>query len=382
MPVVTLYGPRQSGKTTLARTTFPRHAYVTLEDPAVREEALSDPRGFLRRLSKGAVLDEVHRAPDLLSFIQGIVDDDDRPGRFVLTSSQNLLLMRGVSQTLAGRTALVRLLPLSLAEIESWRARAARSMFAPRARRPRVSGSVPWGAVWRGFFPRVCAKGADPATWNADYIGTYVERDVREVLKIGDLRAFQRFLSAAASRTAQEVNLSDLASDAGVTHPTAAAWLSALEVSSLVTQLPAFHSNFGKTLRKRHKLHFLDTGLVCSLLGIRDAATLERHPLRGAIFESFVAAEVIKALENRREKPRLFHWRDTQGHEVDLIVDLGDRRIAVEVKSGETVASDWAVPLRRWLDLPGNDDAAGVVIHGGTAGYDTRGIAIRPWWGV
>ena len=210
--------------------------------------------------------------------------------------------------------------------------------------------------------------------------GTY-RLTVEDVMRrVGD--GFVVVSPAGRVTMAGEASSASVAADRPPTAGEAAAWLSALEVSSLVTQLPAFHSNFGKTLRKRHKLHFLDTGLVCSLLGIRDAATLERHPLRGAIFESFVAAEVLKTLENRREKPRLFHWRDTQGHEVDLIVDLGDRRIAVEVKSGETVASDWAAPLRRWLDLPGNDGAKGVVVHGGTAGYDARGIAVRPWWGV
>lgn len=397
MPVVTLHGPRQSGKTTLARATFPRHAYVTLEDPSVREEAFADPRGFLRRVAKGAILDEVHRAPDLLSYLQGIVDEDARPGRFVLTSSQNLLPLRNVSQSLAGRTAILRLLPFSVAELAGWRARPLRSLFAPRKRGPAGTGEGPaklagpdaggavaarWEAIWRGFFPRVCDVGADPVAWSADYVRTYVERDVREVLRIGDLRAFQRFLVGAAARTAQELNLSDLAADAGVTHPTVGAWLSVLEASSIVALLPAYHENYGKLLRKRPKLHFLDTGLVCSLLGIRDAGVLERHPLRGAIFESFVAGEVLKTVENHGERPRVFHWRDAKGLEVDLLVDAGGSWFAVEAKSGETVAQDWFGPLMRWTDLARDLSATGVIVHGGAANHDSRGVLVRPWWGA
>lgn len=381
MPVVTLYGPRQSGKTTLARAAFPKHAYVTLEDPSVRADALGDPRGFLRRISKGAILDEVHRAPDLLSYIQGLVDDGGKPGRFILTSSQNLLLMRSVSQSLAGRTAILRLLPLSVAEVRGWRSRPLERTLAPRKQRAGAE-AAPWPEVWRGFYPRVCADGVNPAKWLAAYVATYVERDVREVLRIGDTLAFERFLVAVASRTSQELNLSDLASDVGITHPTAAAWISALEVSSIVMLVPPFHANYGKMLRKRPKLHFLDTGVACSLLRIRDAETLDRHPLRGAIFESFVAGEIMKAICNRGERARIYHSRDSQGGEVDLILDLGDRRIGIEVKSGETVAGDWTDGLRRWLDLPGNSAATGVVVHGGNVSYDTRGVAIRPWWGV
>lgn len=379
MPVVTVTGPRQSGKTTLVQSVFPERGYVTLERPDERARALSDPIGFLARFPQGVILDEAQRAPDLLSYVQAEVDRDGRPGRFIVTGSQNLLLMEGVSQTLAGRAAILHLLPLSIAELFG------REPFDPR-RLDEVPAPVtppassPWATIWAGFYPRIHNKALEPDRWLADYRRTYVERDLRDVLKVLDLDAFDRFLRLAAARTGQELNLSDLGADAGVSQPTAQQWLTALRIGFLVTLVQPHHANFRKRLRKRPKLYFLDTGLACHLLGIQSPEMLERHPLRGAIFETFVAAELVKAFEHAGREAPLYHWRAASGHEIDLLLDLGDRLLPIEVKSGQTVVPDLLRHLEWWTALRGNPNARGVLVSGGTEAYDLRGMAVRPWF--
>lgn len=376
-PVVTLLGPRQSGKTTLVRHAFPAHRYLSLEHPATRRRALEDPTSVLEG-SPGVILDEVQRVPDLLSYVHALVDDDDRPGRFILTGSQNLLLMEKVSQTLAGRTALLTLLPLSVSE---------RWAFSPAV--PGAPGAADralpcplWSAVWTGGYPRIHAKGLPPGEWLADYVRTYVERDVRDVLRVMDLDAFETFLRLAAARTAHELNLSELAAEVGISQPTARAWLSALVVGSVVRLLPAHHQNFRKRLRKRPKLHFVDSGLAAHLLGIDSPAMLERHPLRGALFETFVVSELAKSFTNAGREPPLYHWRDATGHEVDVIVDLGDRLVPVETKSAATLPSDAPRGLDRWADLPGNPNQRGLLVYGGTERYGVHGHDVIPWFGL
>jgi hypothetical protein len=380
MPVVTLTGPRQSGKTTLVRHAFPDYRYVSLERPDQRAAAVEDPLGFLATLRGSAILDEVQRAPDLLSYIQVAVDEDPRPGRFILTGSQNLLLMERVSQTLAGRTALLELMPLSLAELSGRPALDPGTLDALTVAEAALPALEPWDALWRGFFPRIHDQGLDPTRWLSDYQRTYVERDLRDVLQVMDLAAFDRFLRLAAARTGQELNLSSLAADVGISQPTARQWLGALETGYLVTLLPPYHRSFRKRVRKRPKLHFLDTGLACHLLGIPSPAALEAHPLRGAIFESFVVGELTKAFVHAGRPAPLFHWRDATGHEVDVIVDLGTRQIPVEVKSGVTVASDAFAGLRFWTGIPGNTARGGVLVHGGSAFAVRDGYAVRPWF--
>ena len=263
-PVVTLTGPRQSGKTTLVRSVFPDHRYLSLETPDVRARALADPRGLLAA-SDRLILDEVQRAPDLLSYVQGLVDEDNRPGRFIVTGSQNLLLMETVSQTLAGRTAILRLFPFSIAEL---RGRPPFDPFAldrPEAL-PREATSAPFGAsgLWdtlaTGFYPPIHDRNEPAFEWLGDYVRTYVERDLREVLQVADLRAFENFMRLAAARTASELNLNGLANDTGISQQTARRWLSALEIGHLVTTLPPHFHNFRKRLRKRPRLHFLGLG--------------------------------------------------------------------------------------------------------------------------
>ena len=381
-PVITVTGPRQSGKTTLVRAVFPEHRYVSLEAPDVRERARSDPRGFLAQADR-LILDEIQRAPDLLSYIQGLVDDDDRPGRFIVTGSQNILLMESVSQTLAGRTALLRLYPFSLAEL---RGQPPLDPFTlDQNAPPDLAPSAPppdslWETLVAGFYPPVHDRGIPPGDWFADYFRTYVERDLREVMRVGDLRAFETFVRLAAVRTASELNLNSLASDAGVAQPTARRWLTALETGYLAATLPPHHSNYRKRLRKQPRLHFLDTGLVCYLLGIRDGVTLERHPLRGAIFESFVASELIKAFAAMRRDAPLFFWRDAAGREIDMLIDAGERLIPLEIKSGQTVPPDALRTLDWWTSIPANPNRGGVLVHGGNERFALGEYQVLPWF--
>ncbi len=388
-PVVTLTGPRQSGKTTLVRAVFPEHRYLSLESPDVRARALADPRAFLAQADR-MILDEIQRAPELLSYIQGLVDEDLRGGRFIVTGSQNILLLRSVSQTLAGRTALLVLHPFSLAELRGLPSLEPLSLDQPAAadgpggRKPAGAGPLTADALWdtlvTGFFPPIHDRGVPAGEWLADYFRTYVERDLREVTQVLDLRQFETFMRLAAARTASELNLSGLAGDVGVTQQTARRWFTALEIGYLATALPPHHANYRKRLRKRPRLHFLDTGLICYLLGIRDGVTLESHPLRGAIFESFVVAELIKAFSATRRDSPLFFWRDAAGHEIDVLLDAGDRLIPIEVKSGRTVAADAVATLEWWTSIPANPNRGGVLVHGGADGFDLKGFRVLPWF--
>lgn len=378
LPVVTLTGPRQSGKTTLVRAAFPELEYASLEAPDVRERALTDPRGFLRSLSDGAVLDEVQRAPDLLSYLQGIVDEDPRPGRFILTGSQNLLLLDRVSQTLAGRTRILNLYPFSLSELEEREPWDPEAAPAPPRRGTDPARSL-HGTLHTGFYPRIHDRGLDPVTWLADYRATYAERDVRQIVNVHDLDAFARFLGLCAGRNAQLLNATSLGNDAGIDHTTVRRWLSILEASFLTTLLRPHHRNFGKRLIKSPKLYFLDPGLLCSLLGIRDADDLRVHASRGAVFETFVLAELVKAYAHRGRRPPLFFWRDSTGHEVDFLIDRGTELLSIEAKSGETAPGSFFEGLAWWRDLLDEPEAPALLLYGGDEAFTHRGIAARSW---
>jgi len=319
-PVLTLTGPRQSGKTTLSRMAFPGHPHVSLENPAERELAEEDPVAFLARYPDGAIIDEVQRVPQIFSYLQGLVDDDPRPGRFLLTGSQNLALVDAVTQSLAGRTTLTELLPLSLEEI--------RRFPDP----PTDLGTL----LWQGGYPRIYELGLPAHEWLADYTATYVERDVRQLVNVGDLLLFQTFLRLCAGRTGQLLNLSSLANDCGISQPTARAWLSVLEASYVVFRLPPFFANLGKRLVKTPKLYFYDVGLAASLLHIETPDQVMTHPLRGALFETWAIAEIAKAHLHRGRRPRLFFYRDRGGLEIDLILEKGSEVVGVEIKSGQT----------------------------------------------
>ncbi len=366
-PVVTVTGPRQAGKTTLCRATFPQLPYVSLEPLDTREFATADPRGFLATLTKGAIIDEVQHAPDLLSYLQTEVDERPEHGRFILTGSQQLALSASVSQSLAGRTGLLELYPPSWGELKRFPA-APTNLF---------------DVLWTGAYPRIFDRQIPPHQWLADYVGTYVQRDVRQLLNVGDLRTFSNFLRLCAGSTANEVHLSRFGSDVGISHNTAKAWLSVLEASYLVFQLPAWHPNIRKQVVKSAKLHFVDSGIACYLLGIREPEQLPTHPLRGAIFESWIAAELLKQSAHRGERADLFHYRDATGLEVDLVVASPNTVTLIESKSGATAASDFTSAVDRLaLGLHKRSPQLAVhtrVMYGGPMRQKRGDTDIVPW---
>jgi len=378
-PVLSLTGPRQSGKTTLAKAAFPDHTYVSLEESEVRAFAKNDPRGFLERFKGPLVIDEVQRCPDLLSYIQTAVDFDPSPGRFVLTGSQNILLMEKVSQSLAGRCGILHLLPFSRVELENQiqaEPDDADKLFANR-----TSSLECWEIIRTGFYPPIHDRGVAPDIWLSDYLQTYVERDVRALANIGDLETFERFLKLCAGRIGQLTNYSALAADCGISVDTARRWLSILKTSFIAFLLPPYHRNFNKRIIKTPKLYFHDTGLACLLLGIRTSEQIFAHPLRGALFENYIVAEVFKAYVNHRRTPPVYFWRDQTGNEIDLLIEEGSALVPVEIKSGSTVAPDMLAGLQRWMDVAGTGQSP-TLIYGGSEAYIRQGISVRPWFAV
>ena len=380
-PLITLTGPRQSGKTTLARSLFPGHTYVTLEASDERDHAIEDPRGFLARFSGPVILDEVQRTPDLFSYIQGVVDDCQTPAQFVLSGSQNFLLLKKVSQTLAGRCAVHHLLPLSLAELHGWPLRPDLTEGTSVTQRdPPSPGLIP--TLLQEFYPVIHDRGHDPQTWLASYYQTYVERDVRELVSIRDLETFHRFVRLCAGRNGQILDVSGLAADCGVARTTVTRWLSVLEASFIIFMLRPHHGNFGKRLVKRPKLYFLDTGLLCYLLGIRGADELQVHASRGAVFEAYVLAELVKSALHSGRAADVWFWRSSDGHEVDFILEAANKLTAVEAKSGQTVGSDFFSGLRYWRDQAGERCGQTTLVHGGTESYTRNESILLPWFGV
>lgn len=381
-PVLSLTGPRQSGKTTLVKATFPRHQYATLEDPDARTFATADPRGFLGQFRGPVILDEVQRVPDLFSYIQGIVDSEDRPGRFVLTGSQNFLLLHRVSQSLAGRCAVLHLLPLSWAEMKQAPLREiARALRTRRPSKPTASATNLdlFEVLFTGGYPRIHDKGLAPQGWLANYYQTYLERDVRDLLSVGDIEGFGRFVRLCAGRSGQVLNASSLATDAGVSHTTVRRWLSLLEASFIVYLLRPHHQNFNKRLVKAPKLFFLDTGLLCYLLRIRGGDELLAHPARGAVFETWVVSETVKNYFNRGTEPDIYFWRDSVGHEIDLLIEVAAKRIPIEVKSGQTVAGDFFAGIDYWLRLAEQIGSPAGLVYGGDDSYERSGVHVLSW---
>ncbi len=395
-PVVFLTGPRQSGKTTLARHVGAGLRYFSLEDLMLRDEALTDPRSFLKRLEgpAGVVLDEVQHVPDLFSYLQQFVDEK-RARPVVLTGSQHFLLSEKISQSLAGRAAILELMPLSLAELLRREARKPDQLR--KLRRPASPAGSTWDRiVLEGLFPRIHDERLDFTAWLDGYLRTYVERDLRVLARIGDLDLFTRFVRLCAGRAGQLVNFSSLASDAGISHTTASEWLSLLRNSYICEFLQPFHRNYSKRLVRTPKLYFCDTGLLCYLLGIRTTEALDVHPLRGAVFENFVVAEFMKLFLNCGERPPLYFWRDNGKHEVDLIIDLGTDPIPIEIKSGATIASDSFKSLDYFVRLAeahaakaggkrsaaggaGSGDSGGILVYGGDESHARGPHQVWAW---
>ena len=369
-PIVTLTGPRQSGKTTLVRHLLADKPYVSLEAPAQREFARSQPADFLQQFPQGAVIDEAQNAPELLSQMQGVVDASGVMGQFVLTGSHNLSLLASVTQSLAGRTALVELLPFSIAEL----------------RDAKLLASDYPSQMIKGFYPALYDRALEPHEWLQAYLITYAERDARGLAAIQDLGAFQRFLRLTAARTGQLLNMQSLASDAGVSDKTARHWLSILETCYLVHLVRPHFANFGKRLTKSPKLYMTDVGLAAALLGIQSASQMQHHPLRGALFETMVVNEFLKNRANTGVGSPLYFWRDNIGTEVDLILERGTELAAIEVKSGITVASDAFGNLKKWQKYAqerGNFSAIYPgLVYGGETAYAREGVSVMPWHGL
>jgi len=366
-PAVVVTGPLQSGKTTLCQMAFPDRRYVSLEALDTRDFARNDPRGFLSEYSSEVIIDEVQHVPELFNYLQTDIDARQDPGRFILTGSQHFGLSQSVSQSLAGRCGILVLLPPSLEEL-------------------RAFSTVPsdlFTLLWKGAYPRIYDQDIPAHQWLADYSTTYIQRDVRQVINVSDIQAFSGFIKLCAGRTAQEVNLSNLGSDAGISHNTVRSWMSVLETSHIIHRLPAWHPNIRKQVVKSPKFHFFDSGLVCYLLGIREPEHLRLHPLRGAIFESWVVSEIYKAFAHSGVQPHLFHYREARGPEIDLLVEDGQELEAVEIKSGATISEDFFKNLKlfrqRMEDAVKPHRVQGHIVYGGDRSQKRSQAQVLSW---
>lgn len=365
-PVVTVLGPRQSGKTTLCRIAFPDKPYVNLEQPDVREFAQQDPQAFLDQYLDGAVLDEIQNVPSLLSWIQVLTDSDPRAGRFVLTGSHQLQLSAQLTQSLAGRTAVIELLPLSLSELIS------QNVSMP------TDGTVDqW--MLQGGYPRIHAQQMSPEVMLSDYFATYVERDVRQLINLRHLREFGQCVRLLAGRTGQLLNQSSLGNEVGVSSNTITQWLSILEASFVVFTLAPWSANLGKRLVKSPKVYFYDVGLACWLLGIKTVEQLQYHPLRGALFENLVVLEVMKAQRNQGLREPLYFFRDSNGLEVDLLLERAEGLVLVEIKASQTVAAPLFKGLRTVSALLGERVKKQYLVYGGDALQERTGVQVLPF---
>lgn len=356
-------GPRQSGKTTLAKWVFNNKPYVSLENPDEREFAKTDPKRFLARFEGGAILDEVQRCPELLSWLQGLVDERGLMGDFVLTGSAQFELLQGITQSLAGRVGRVELLPLSASEL------------LEAKRLPSTLSET----LLCGGYPALFDRPVLPQDWFANYMATYVERDVRQLIAVKDVSQFQNFVKMCAARTGQLLNLASLGADCGISAVTAKHWLSVLESSYVVMLLKPHHRNFGKRLVKSPKLYFLDVGLAAWLMGIRDAAALEIHAARGALFETWVVSELYKQRLNKGQNSNLYFWRDSSGNEVDVVLETASGLKSIELKSGSTFASDWLSGLSKWTQLSQEKQHPPQLVYGGDESYERNGVQVWSW---
>ncbi|CAN5215706.1 ATP-binding protein [soil metagenome] len=351
-PVVAILGPRQSGKTTLAKNHFKKHLYFSLENPMTREFAISDPERFLREHENkyGIILDEFQNATQILSYIQLAVDEKKRQGYFVLTGSQNYLMNEKIAQSLAGRVGILTLLPLSLHELD------ANKLWDPNIDTLMI----------KGFYPRIYSEKLEPYDVYPDYIQTYIERDVRQLANIGDLRAFQKFMALCAGRIGQQLNLSDIAANCSISVPTANKWLSILEAGYIVYTLAPYYKNFNKRLTKTPKLYFYDTGLACSLLGITTPSIMSVSPFRGSLFENLIIGDLCKQYFNKGERPPLYFWREQNGRiEIDCIIDQALKLSAIEIKSSETTTSAFLDNLAEWNELSQTSPEDNYLIYAG-----------------
>ncbi len=359
---IALTGPRQSGKSTLSRTAFPEKIYLSLENPDLRDVALHDPRGFLNNLPHGAIIDEAQRAPGLFNYLQQILDESNERGLFILTGSNNFLMLEKITQSLAGRIGYLELLPFCYDEIQMI---------------PDYDLSLN-NMIFSGGYPPIIFDRIDPNFWFPSYIRTYLERDVRQIKNIANLTLFQKLLYLCAGRIGQELNLNNLSIECGVDHKTIGSWIGILQASYVIHLLPPYFNNFSKRIVKSPKLYFYDTGLASSLLGILSPSQLSLHSSRGPLFENYILNELIKRRFNNGLRSNFFHWRDVSGHEIDLIVDRGSSAIGIELKAGMTVTQDFFKGITFWKSLTKHEKS--YIIYGGKEMQKrSNGVEIIPW---
>ena len=362
-PIISVMGPRQAGKSTLVKSTFPHLRYLSLESPDTREFALSDPRGFLLDLEKGAILDEVQRAPELFSYLQEAVDAQGGMGKFILTGSQNFLLQEKITQSLAGRVGILKLLPFSLRELTS-------GDLAPKE---------PESLLTDGCYPPLHVRKIAAGDWYSAYVQTYLEKDVRQMKNISDLNSFHRFLRFCAARHGQILNLTSLANDSGLAVNTIKSWISILEASFILFLLKPYHQNLGKRLIKSPKLYFTDPGLAAYLMGIETVEQVKTHALKGALFEGLILSDFLKERYAAGRESNLYYWRDIPGHEIDCILEHGGHASAVEIKSGKTIAPDYFGGLKKWAELSGTPATRCHLVYGGKENQKREAGRVWSW---
>ena len=361
MPVISITGPRQSGKTTVAKMSFPGYDYVNLENPDTLEDAKSDPRLFLSRHTQGLIIDEIQVFSELFSYIQTISDENNRPGEFILTGSQNFLLSSKISQSLAGRVFVTHLLPFSFSEIQSAGYK-----------------SDNWlEYIFKGCYPRIYDKDIDPTMFYPSYIQTYAERDIRQIVNVSNLFLFQKFMRLAAGRVGQLINYSSISADLGIDLKTVKSWFSILETSFIVFFLQPHFQNFSKRLLKTPKLYFYDTGLVCSLLGIKKYEDVDLHWAKGSLFENMIIADLMKNYYNRGETPPLYFWRDNTGNEIDCLIDEMSLIKSIEIKSSSTINAGFFKGLNFYSRL--NENGCPYLIYGGNQNTQRKEAQIVAW---
>ncbi len=382
-PIVALVGPRQSGKTTLTQALFPNHRYISLENLDYRQYAAEDPRGFLNEHGPNVILDEVQRVPELFPYLQEIVDSNPINGQYVLTGSSQFLLMEKITQSLAGRIVTFKLYPLSFTELYGYPADPNQdAIFRVRhSHRKHLQQDDLYNLLLTGFYPRIHDQHLDSYKWYENYVLTYVERDVRSLLQVRNIRTFETFLKLCASLSGQLMNYSSLSNALGISVMTVKHWISLLETSGLIFILPPFFENFSKRLVKTPKLYFVDTGLLCFLLSIRNMEHLTTHPLLGSIFETFMVSECFKRFYNIGETPPLYFWRDQTGNEIDLLINSGRQNFPIEIKLSQTFQTDFRKGIDRWLQLDRNPAESGLVVYCGEHAVQTQtSVPATPWY--